>query len=234
MLRYPGAPKVKEKVPLVMDLHGLDDDPSGQRSISGFADLAEQDGFIVVWPYGLCKSWNSGKLCCPPASEDGIDDVGFIRKMVEKLKEGYPVDPTKVYVTGLSNGCSMTQRLANEASDIIAAAACMSLQLLVPEAPDYKPVSVMTIMGTNDDMYFETETPGALKNFSRWKAMNNCKGEYKLTWSEGKSMAWTYVDCANNSEVALVTIDKGGSCPVPRRGHGNKHDPTGMGLYEAI
>ncbi len=208
-------PKAKEKVPLVIDLHGLDENPSGQRSISGFEALAEQEGFIVVWPYGLCKSWNSGALCCPPASEDGIDDVGFIRKMVDKLKENYLIDPTRVYVTGLSNGCSMTQRLANEASDLIAAAACMSLQLLVPEASDYTPVSVMTIMGTNDGMYHESETPGALKNFDRWKAMNNCKGEYKPTWSEGKSVAWTYTDCANNTEVALVTIDKGGHILYP-------------------
>jgi poly(3-hydroxybutyrate) depolymerase len=105
----------------------------------------------------------------------------------------------------------MTQRLANEASDIIAAAACMSLYLLVPEDPEYNPISVMTLLGTEDDLYLpDEEMPGALQNFETWKSMNNCTGTYEVTWSSGSSLAWTYQDCENATEVTLVTIDGGG------------------------
>jgi polyhydroxybutyrate depolymerase len=197
-------------VPLVIDLHGHAESPSHQRYISGFHALAESEGFIVVWPYGLCDSWNSGPVCCPPASKDNIDDVGFLRKMVEHLSGQYDIDLNRIYVTGLSNGCSMAQRLANEASDIIAACACMSLHLLVGEVAGYNAVSVMTILGTNDDLYEPGDTPGALENFNKWKTMNNCTGSYTVTWSSGKSFAWTYQDCDNGTEVSLVTIDKGG------------------------
>ncbi len=198
-------------VPLVLDLHGWDENPSRQRSISGFDSLAGSAGFIVAWPYGLCDSWNSGDQCCPPASEDGIDDVGFIRKLVAKVSDQYNIDLNRVYLTGSSNGCSMTQRLANEASDIIAAAACMSLHLLVPENPEYTPISVMTLLGTKDDLYYpDEEMPGALENFEKWKTMNNCSGTYEVTWSSGNNVAWTYRDCDNGTEVTLVTIDGGG------------------------
>jgi hypothetical protein len=76
--------ELSEKRPLVIDLHGWNDTPQVQRERSGFAELAKSEGFFIVWPYGLCNSWNSGESCCPPASEDQIDDVGFIRKMIKK------------------------------------------------------------------------------------------------------------------------------------------------------
>lgn len=202
---------MKGEVPLLIDIHGWDETPSHQRSISGFESLANTEGLIVVWPYGLCKSWNSGEMCCPPASEDEIDDVGFIKKLIAKVSSQYNIDSKKIYVTGLSNGCSMTQRLANEASDVITAAACMSLHLLVPKDPDYNPISVMTIMGTNDDLYNSSEgMSGAEENLEKWKTMNNCTGTYEVTWSSGNSVAWTYLDCENDTEVSLVTIDGGG------------------------
>lgn len=196
--------------PLVIDLHGWTSSPSRQRAISGFETLADSEGFIVVWPYGLCNSWNSGKGCCPPASEDQIDDVGFIRKLVARVSAQHNIDSGRIYVTGLSNGCSMAQRLANEASDMVAAAACMALHLLVPEDPGYRPVSVMTLLGTKDDLYYPGDLPGALANFDTWKTMNNCTGSYAETWRSGKSVAWTYQTCDNDTEICLVTIDKGG------------------------
>jgi len=204
-------PGLKDNVPLVIDLHGWTGNPSEQRSLSGFESLAGKEGFVVVWPYGLCDSWNSGKQCCAPANEDEIDDVGFIRKMIKKISDQHNIDLNRIYVTGLSNGCSMTQRLANEASDIIAAAACMSLHLLVPKSEDYSPISVMTLLGTDDDLYYANEDmTGAKENFEKWKTMNNCTGTYEITWNSGNSVAWTYQDCENNTEVTLVTIDGGG------------------------
>lgn len=202
---------LKGDVPLVIDIHGWGDNPSRQRSISGFESLSRKEGFIVAWPYGLCDSWNSGEACCPPASSDEIDDVGFIRKMIAKISQKYNINSNRVYLTGLSNGCSMTQRIANEASDIVAAAACMSLHLLVPKDPDYNPISVMTLLGNKDDLYNSGEDmPGAIENFNKWKSMNNCSGTYEVTWSSGNSVAWTYTDCDNDTEVTLVTIDGGG------------------------
>lgn len=202
---------LKKAAPLLIDIHGWQNSPAYQRAISGFEALADTEGFIVAWPYGLCESWNSGEQCCEPANIDRIDDVGFIRKMIAKISEENKIDSRRIYVTGLSNGCSMAQRLADEASDLIAAAACMSLHLLIPQAHNYSPISVMTLMGTKDDLYYPSEDmPGASENFETWKNMNNCTGTYEVTWKSGNSVAWTYTDCENGSEVTLVTIDGGG------------------------
>ena len=201
---------VAGSVPLVIVLLGHSSSPSEQRAFSDLESLAESEGFIVVGPSGLCESWNSGEACCPPANEDEIDDVGFLRKMVEQVSGQHDIDANRIYVTGLSNGCSMAQRLANEASDIIAAAACMSLHLLVPEAADYTPVSIMTLYGNKDlDIYDPEEFITAKENFNKWKTMNDCTGSYVETWKDGDSVAWTYQGCGNGTEVSLVTIDGG-------------------------
>ena len=131
--------------------------------------------------------------------------------MIEQLVDIHNIDGSRIYLTGLSNGCAMAQRIANEASDLITAAACMSLHLLTEIDADYTAVPVMTIMGTNDDLYLANEEmPGAVENFERWRQMNNCQGAYEVTWSSGESVTWTYKDCDNQTEVALVTIDDGG------------------------
>ncbi|MDA0196071.1 MAG: hypothetical protein O2951_13675 [Bacteroidetes bacterium] len=200
-----------ENVPLVLDFHGWTENAAHQRSISGFEDVAKSEGFIVAWLHGLCKSWNAAVQCCGPASDNEIDDMAFVRKMIRQLVDKHDIDEQRIYVTGLSNGCAMAQRVANEASDLIAAAACMSLHLLTPDDPQYKPVSVMTIMGTKDDLYMANEDmPGAAENFERWKGKNDCKGVYEVTWISGESVAWTYKDCDGQTEVALVTINEGG------------------------
>jgi polyhydroxybutyrate depolymerase len=147
--------------------------------------------------------------------------------MIEKISGQYDIDTNRIYVTGLSNGASMAQRLANEASDIITAAACMSLHLLVPEADDYSPVSVMIIYGNKDvDIYEPEEFITAKDNFNKWKTMNDCKGTYVETWKDGDSVAWTYQDCAGNTEVTFVTIDGGGH--VLYQGQQTEVDTTRM------
>lgn len=197
-------------VPLVIDLHGLGSSATRQRNISGIEALADSEGFIAVWPHGLCESWNAGTRCCGPASRDDKNDVGFLGDMIDHIAGQHDIDTTRVYITGLSNGCAMAQRMANEASDVIAASACMSLHLLMDEHDTYTPISVMTIMGTGDDYYFPGKFVGAIEAFETWKSMNGCTGDFTETWRSGESVTWTYETCDGGTEVALVSIDGGG------------------------
>jgi len=48
-------------IPLAIDLHGWTEGPSHQRAISGFKALADSEGFIVVWPYGLSVHGTAGR-----------------------------------------------------------------------------------------------------------------------------------------------------------------------------
>jgi len=213
-------------VSLVVDLHGYTSTAYGQRSISGFRRLADAEGFIVVWPQGTNNSWNSGS-CCGGARNQNVDDVSFIRNLVGQIVSEQNIDTSRIYVTGLSNGCSMSQRLVMEASDLFAAAACMAFYLLVSEDDNYSPIPVMEIHGTDD--YTVPYDPGAVNNFEAWASRNGCTGSPEVTEiSDSASIegdnVQTYHNCTNNAKVALVTINGGGH--VLYRGYGTPIDTS--------
>lgn len=198
--------------PLLLDFHGHSGSAEGQRSFSGFRELADDEGFVAVWPEGQGGSWNAGELCCPPASSDNIDDVAFTRKMVALMHDDANIDLDRVYVTGFSNGCAMAQRLAADASDLIAAVGCMSLYLLDEADPGYAPVPVMEIHGASDVVVAYDSAgafTGARQNREHWAELNECVGEPEQTWESGASVAFAYLDCAGGTEVSLVSIDGG-------------------------
>ncbi len=199
-------------------MHGLGGNPQQQRYLSGFDTLADSEGFIVAWPYGIEESWNDGEgwKCCQSNKTNYNDDVDFIRNLITTVSKEYNVDLKRVYVTGESNGCAMAQRIANDASDIIAASACMAMFLVAPSVAEYTPVSIMQIHGTADNVISYTGSkylPSALENFNRWKEMNNCTGTYTETWRQGNHFTNTYKNCDNSTEVSMVTLYDVGHAP---------------------
>ena len=107
--------------PLLIDLHGNDEDMYQQRWTSDFANISIEQGFIVAYPQGHNKAWNQGSTLIPCSdflrcSEE--DDVGFILQMLETIIRNHSIDQSRIYSTGWSNGCGMTQRLAVQASEI--------------------------------------------------------------------------------------------------------------------
>ena len=117
-----------EDVPMVIDLHGNTLTMQNQRDLSEFDDIAEENGAIAVWPQGYDNSWNAG-YCCSTASEMQLNDTGLILEIVHRVIANHSVDENRVYLTGWSNGCALSQKLANEHSDVFAAVACMSYYL---------------------------------------------------------------------------------------------------------
>src|SRR5260221_11532260 len=94
---------------LVIALHGSMGTGQQVREVFGydFDLLADQHGFIVVYPQGYQGHWNDCKVKGPYAARrENIDDVGFLHALVDRLVKDHNADPTHVYVTGVSNGGS--------------------------------------------------------------------------------------------------------------------------------
>ncbi len=225
---------VGTEVPLLLDLHGYLGNKAQQRGLSGFEEIAQREGFIVAWPQGIQRSWNAGGVqwlsaneapevpgqgCCGTAIFEEIDDVAFIRDMVVQLMRQYSIDRERVYVSGLSNGCAMTQRLAAEASDVFSGAACMSMYLLSDVPATYTPMPVMEIHGTADRVvdYYEGKWNGAMKNFENWRIRNGCSGEGEVVWREGRHELMRASGCINGADVALLSVFEGGHLPYKGR-----------------
>lgn len=168
--RSPGG----QSKPLVVDLHGFTSNGNEQRGISGWLALAQSEGFHVAWPDGTASSWNGG-TCCGDAVLNDVDDVGFIRAMVAAIQAEANVDAGRIYVTGLSNGGAMTQRLACEAADLFAAAAPMAFPVpyvdFAAECTPSESIPVLSFMGFTDTLVAYS---GAAPSFAGWRDQNGC------------------------------------------------------------
>jgi len=165
ILHIPPSYNKEQSVPLVIVLHGGGGNSKNIGKTIMMDELADEEGFIVVYPDGTGRlnnyllTWNAG-YCCGYSLENNIDDVGFIRKLIEKLQIEYNINSSRIYVTGMSNGGMIAYRLGSELSDIIAAIApvCGSIGGKADEnsslwvIPDSRyPVSVIAFNGMKDE-----------------------------------------------------------------------------------
>jgi polyhydroxybutyrate depolymerase len=156
VVRLPPAAAAGTRWPVVLVLHGGGGDAASAEKTTGFTAKAQREGFIVVYPEGsgrLAKhllTWNAGH-CCGQAMQQRVDDVGFIRALLDRLAADYPVDPQRVYVTGLSNGGMMAHRLAIELPDRLAAIAPVVATLFGDERAPRSGVSALMINGALDE-----------------------------------------------------------------------------------
>ncbi len=161
-------------MPLVVDIHGLSSNGDQQRDLSNWAAIAEADVFLVAWPDGLASSWNGG-TCCGSSMNNNVDDVGFIRAMVAAIQAEANVDAGRIYVTGLSNGGAMTQRLACEAADLFAAAAPMAFPVpytnFATQCTPSESIPVLSFMGLTDVL---VPYSGAAPSFAGWRDKEGC------------------------------------------------------------
>lgn len=143
------------RVPLVVVLHGGGGNAENGERMTGFTPLAERERFIVVYPEGTTRrrarllTWNAGH-CCGPAMEQRVDDVRFLGALIDTLIATLPVDPERVFVTGLSNGGMMAHRLGREAPERVRAIAPVIAGLFGDEVPPQRPVAALIINGAGD------------------------------------------------------------------------------------
>lgn len=123
--------------------------------------LAEANGFLLVTPNGVNaengdprgdhQNWNDLR---PEGSKrrSTADDLAFIRSLLDWLHANCATDERRVYVTGASNGGSMTFRLVLELPDRFAAAAAFvaTLHSSGDLKPPARPVPLMIVNGTED------------------------------------------------------------------------------------
>ena len=94
---------------------------------------ADSAGFIVVYPEGIAgnnREWNHDNRYT-------LDDVGFIKELLDSLIRFYSVDKIWYYVSGFSNGGGMAYRMGYELPDRIAAVAGIAGSLI---GTNYNPV----------------------------------------------------------------------------------------------
>jgi polyhydroxybutyrate depolymerase len=148
------------KLPLIIALHGRGGNGKSMVLITrkSFNRFADRDGCLVVYPDGIERNWNDGRMdqeARDRAHRENIDDTGFISALIDLMIKDYNADPGKVCITGISNGAIMAYLLACKLSDKITSIAPVDgniPHLLLDECSPAMPVSVLAINNVNDPL----------------------------------------------------------------------------------
>lgn len=180
-LLYVPTSYKEEAVPLVFSFHGSGGSPQNQVETSRFNDLAERYGFAVVYPAGEFtntvseRSWNANM-------EAGVDDVKFVRDMIEDVASKMYIDRSRIYVSGFSGGGRISSRLACELSDVLAAAAPVAGLQYPDDCTLKRAIPIITFHAMDDQVNtYNVEADsrpywrmGVETALDKWRQANGC------------------------------------------------------------
>ena len=143
-----------QTAPLVIALHGRGDDGAGMEVLTHFDDLADREGFLVAYPDGLNNEWNFVRGI--HGYDMPQDDTAFLVALIDHIDADHPVDKTRVYLAGFSNGGFMAERVACENPAPFAAFASVSAAVfggVAEVCPQTRPTPapMLLINGTADN-----------------------------------------------------------------------------------
>jgi polyhydroxybutyrate depolymerase len=227
-LHKPNSIEKSKKYPCVITIHGGGGTAKAMLIESDLLAFADKKTFILALPEG--NRSNPGKpgnfATNPQTWNDGsgrfsvdCDDVGFFSMLIDELISKHNADPKRIFVTGFSNGASMTLRLGVELSTKITAIAPISGHLWNMDWVQEKPVPMCYIIGANDPLNpingGNVKTPSGIteyhppvaKTIEKWVSNLSCKNEPKTTFDNIGVKCQTYSDCKESTQIEYWTVE---------------------------
>jgi polyhydroxybutyrate depolymerase len=207
-------------VPLVIAFHGRWGTGRGQQWMSGFDAVADRESFVVAYPNGIGRSWNAG-TGAGDAERLGIDDVHFVRTLIDDVAELVHIDRHRVFATGMSNGGNFVHRLGCELSMSLAAIAPVAGTIasgIAKQCEPERPIPVIMIHGREDAFSpfdgGETAGGGRVESVAAtarlWAEHNRCEPEPATSHPADGVTRLCYAPRRHGATVELYEIDGAG------------------------
>ncbi|HEX5400945.1 MAG TPA: PHB depolymerase family esterase [Pseudonocardiaceae bacterium] len=211
-----------QPVALALVLHGNSPDAGGwmMRRWTTFDHQADEWGLAIAYPDGHQGCWADGRGVTT-ADETGVDDVAFLRAIIDWSADRHGTAPDRTVVAGISNGAFMAHRMALATSEQVAVLAAVAGGLpaaLSDQQPSHA-VSALLIHGTADRIapidggYSRHRGPnGELRgrtlslqeSAERWRTIDGCGPDHKFASRTEAS------DGVGGTRVAAWTVVGGG------------------------
>jgi polyhydroxybutyrate depolymerase len=198
----PPAQAVGKPLPLVLVLHGYGYVAEDAAAVTGFDLVSVQEQAVVVYPNAYNGRWHTGF--------GDIDDVLFIRTLIDRLEADYQIDPARIYATGYFDGADMTYRLACQLADRIAAVGPVAGTNGASDCRPAHAISVIAFHGTTDGQSRYDGDPGIgvlsfQAEFERWQQLDGCTGSPKVDDS-GSLVIKSAANCKDGTGVTYYTL----------------------------
>lgn len=220
-----------ERVPLLVMLDGRGGTAWTAMRTTRWNDKADQEGFVVAYPEATRldpdgpqhfltnpQMWNAG-AGGSDAERTDVDDLGFLRMMMDDVREHVRVRPDACFMTGFSNGAAMTYRYALAYPETLAAIAPVSGHFRSHGIPMRKPVPMIAMFGRLDPLspyaggevalpWGKTERrPAAIESIHAWaKLCGHDPAVGQLLVEPGMSRL-RFGQPGTRDEIEFITVD---------------------------
>ena len=228
---YVAPPEQTGPLPVVMVFHGYGG--NGRKTLHGYRwdEQALRDGFIAVgmqavpfFPHRAAsfrhnpRIWKSGAAIRSTA-HGAYDDLAHIRTVLDYLDAHYPIDRSRIYATGFSNGGGFTHRLGMQMSDVFAAVAPIASHIRVPDRSPKRPLPVLLAYGTEDPFIpYEggparsvtpapKSQPKVSETIDMWVTALGCAPDQSHVENRPRVRIETWSDCAPGATVRAIMVD---------------------------
>lgn len=172
--------------------------PVNHGRISG---ATRRRGVLLLAPNGNGRTWDFW--------DDDTDDVAFAAAVIEDAAKHYPIDRSRIYVSGYSFGSAMAWRYACENGNGVAALIAVSGTLRQSEDCPQGPREVRHVHGLADTVMDFPMGPGAdaTHPVALWREQFGCEdgksaGEWQaVDFLSFQRTVWT--DCSDGHSVTL-------------------------------
>jgi polyhydroxybutyrate depolymerase len=214
LLHIPTGLNSLDPIPVVFAFHGSGQEPATMQLLTGFDEIADKAGFLVVYPEGLGLTWNAG-TCCGYASTENVDEPAFILQILADLGTIVNVDNKRVYAAGFSNGGALMYRLACEMSDTFAAVAPVAGAAGWSPCQPQQSVALIIVHGLADTTVpytggGEFEVQPVEEVINTWAQFNGCAGSPQTEKPQNLIIHIAYTSCEAGTAVELYAIESGG------------------------
>ena len=215
LLYVPRSYDRAKPAPLVISMHGAGGWPVQQRDMTKWNALADEQGFLVVYPAGARRGgpriWRTS-------------DVRFISDLIDELQARYNIDRERIYANGLSNGGGMAFILSCALDDRIAAVGMVASAQTMPWTwcRSDRAVPMINFHGTQDPMtpyhggqsWIGPHFPDIERWTSNWARRNRCAPKPVESSVTAHITRREYTNCADDAAVVLYTLrDHGHAWP---------------------
>lgn len=224
LLHVPANYDAGKAAPVVLNFHGLGSNPEQQNSISGFVQLSDAEGFILVTPDGGL-GWRFMQ-----SARDA--NTAFVRDVVANVGAELCVDPKRIYAAGKSQGGFMSSWLGCVAPEVVAAIAPVSGMYEPTE--NCAPMPIMQFHGRADSLIpfgggrvlMLGNYPGAVAVMEKWARNNGCTGSPETIQVTPHVQQVNYRDC-KAATIQLIT-DAGHTWPGTSVREGDNSPPADL------
>ena len=217
-VHVPARAAIGPIAPLIIAYHGLGSNSAELEFQTGFDRVADEAGFVVVYPDAAIGQWD---VTGDYLELFGIDDIGFARRLIDRISNDFVIDRNRIYAVGISNGAVFAQRLACEVTDQVAGFVAVAGTLSRPARDNChpsRPVAGLYIIGSLDNQFPVAGDAVVLSVDSMmhyWGKQNQCSRRGTRialpdTAHDGTSVFRSrFLDCVAGGDIELDSIVNG-------------------------